>query len=147
PYKRTMDTAVLIAVAHLAQRWMADDRLEELHFGEWEGLTYEQAEQRNRDLLWAWYDDPWSNSPPEGESLGELQRRVAEWVQVITQAEMAEENMLVVSHGGPLRWFLAEHVLGDREQFHALKWEPGQVVICSYAAGVWKLEQGEVHMR
>jgi alpha-ribazole phosphatase len=151
PYERTTETAVLI-MRHLTNGdelrtdfWATDNRLAELHFGDWEGLTYEQAEQQDRGRLWAWYDDPWNTTPPNGESLRELARRVAGWVaEIVGDADWQQKTLLIVSHGGPLRWFLAEYVLRDREQFHALKWEPGQVVVCSHEAGVWTLEEREV---
>lgn len=158
PYERTRETALLI-MQHLikeaelsidlrqSDRFQSDTRLAELHFGDWEGLTYEQAELRDRDRIWAWYDDPWQVAPPNGERLSELASRVAEWsAEVATDAHFQQQTMLVVSHGGPLRWFLAEHVLQDRQCFHTLKWAPGQVRVCSYDALAkrWKIEKGEV---
>lgn len=146
PYRRTLETAKLILQSQEAWRsvaWRVDHRLEELHFGEWEGLTYQQVEQLHPERLWAWYDDPWKFPPPQGESLADLEQRVAEWVEELVD-DRQEETWLVVSHGGPLRWFLAEHVLRDRSRFHALKWATGQMVVCTYKSGTWSVTEGEV---
>ena len=74
-----------------------DDRLLELNFGQWEGLSWNVVP---RVALDSWAEDPEGFSPPKGESGRALQERVQSfWADLVHAGEAA----LVISHGGPLR--------------------------------------------
>jgi broad specificity phosphatase PhoE len=80
----------------------------ELAFGRWEGLTYaEIAALPANDLRF--FDDSLHFAPPEGESLTELQRALTLLV-ADAHARIAAhgplQNLVLVSHGGPLRVLL-----------------------------------------
>lgn len=150
PYQRTLQTAEIIMKHQptlLTTGWHADPRLAELHFGRWEGLTFNRIEQTDKDLLWSWYDDPWNLSPPKGESVRDLDARLTEWVEAaLGEARAADtQNFLIVTHGGPLRWLLAKYLHRDTTRFHNLTFAPGEHLICSCdGGGVWQLTQGGI---
>ncbi|GBR16542.1 phosphoglycerate mutase [Gluconobacter frateurii] len=74
-----------------------DERLQELNFGQWEGMTWADVP---REALDSWAADPEGFSPPGGESGTNLRERVQSfWEDLIRAARPA----LVISHGGPLR--------------------------------------------
>ena len=75
----------------------ADERLVELSFGEWEGLTPEEMEARDGDIYRRFRADGWNNCVPGGESYGQLGARVADWLSQVTQ------DTVVASHGGVSR--------------------------------------------
>lgn len=79
--------------------------LRELNFGIWEGLTYEEIQQRYPEELQTWIDSQGRTSPFKGEDLGDLEVRVAMWLNTLIGANV-QGNVLVVSHGGPLRVLL-----------------------------------------
>ena len=86
------------AVADAADAPLAvDDRLLELDFGAWEGLSWDAVP---REALERWAADPLGFAPPGGESGAALLARVA---VLATTLRQAAGTQLVVSHGGPLR--------------------------------------------
>ncbi|SDX04636.1 alpha-ribazole phosphatase [Marininema mesophilum] len=106
--------------------------LRELSFGEWEGFTYDEIHQRSPEQLSRWIDDPTSVSPPGGETLMELDRRLSQWMTTVVEAHRGE-TIALVSHGGPIRWFLSHCVAGDPRGF----WERG------LSHGGWLLVSGD----
>ncbi|MBQ7625814.1 MAG: alpha-ribazole phosphatase [Rhodocyclaceae bacterium] len=80
---------------------VADARLQEMDFGDWEMRHYDEIGA----AAWAqWEADPLHFCPPGGESLAQLTARVMAWWQQV-QASGAE-SVVVVAHGGPLRAWL-----------------------------------------
>jgi alpha-ribazole phosphatase len=76
--------------------------LRELHFGDWEGLTYQQIQDRDPDILKAWNLDLYENGPPAGESLRTLIARISTFLDIIFNAHN-DETVLLVTHGGCLQ--------------------------------------------
>lgn len=75
-----------------------DERLWEMHMGEWEGLAWSEID---RSASEHWLEDPISRPTPGGECFADLQNRVAEAL-----AEIADEHAMttaVVCHAGPIR--------------------------------------------
>jgi alpha-ribazole phosphatase len=93
PARRCLGVAGSIA-ASLQVPLRADDRLQELDFGDWEGLPWSTIP---RDDLDRWAADPLAFTPPRGESGAALIARVQ-----LFRAEL-NEDCVVVSHGGPLK--------------------------------------------
>lgn len=99
--QRAWQTAMAIATHHNLPV-SADPRLREIHFGAWEGLTYAEVEQRRSQTLAGWRANPLEVSPPDGESLGQLAKRVRAVLASITQIH-PDEVVLLVTHGGVLQ--------------------------------------------
>lgn len=80
---------------------MADPRLMEMNFGDWEMQPWDALP---RSALDAWAADPMGFAPPGGESVMQMQRRVLAFLQ-----ERDEEDLLLVTHGGVIKllWGLA----------------------------------------
>lgn len=74
-----------------------DVRLQELDFGAWEGVPWDEVP---RAALDAWAASPMRFAPPGGESGASL---VARMSAVHDDLRRAGESCLVVSHGGPLK--------------------------------------------
>lgn len=91
--------------------------LREMHFGDWESLTYEQIMEANPDLVTSWIDNPFEVSPPSGETLLALGARFDTWLEQILHQASDVENILIVCHGGPIRWFRSKWLLGDERKF------------------------------
>jgi alpha-ribazole phosphatase len=139
PSLRTRQTAEILLARHNVPLH-SDPRLAELDFGAWDGKTYAEIEAADRELLWAWYDDPWSVTPPGGECLRDLDERLNAWVEHLLQNHRGE-TLLVVTHGGPLRWFLARYVERDPAKFAALQAPTGSAVRCQLSAdGIWTIK-------
>ncbi|MCL2150829.1 MAG: histidine phosphatase family protein, partial [Coriobacteriia bacterium] len=59
----------------LTDDFRCDDRLLEMHFGEWESLSWDDIDRQAFD---DWMIDYVNQAPPGGESFGAVQRRVSE---------------------------------------------------------------------
>ncbi|MGG1658568.1 histidine phosphatase family protein [Brevibacillus sp. NRS-1366] len=89
--------------------------LRELSFGEWELLTYDEIMQTDSERAIRWYDDPYRQRPPQGESLEELGRRVDGWLcSLLAKSEQdLADTVIVVTHGGVIRWVQAVWLQND----------------------------------
>jgi broad specificity phosphatase PhoE len=76
PLLRARQTAdVLLAAQRRAIDLDVDERLAEMDYGEWEGLTYEQIYDRDGDRRRAWEADPAGMACPGGESANDVAAR------------------------------------------------------------------------
>lgn len=98
-----------LAAPQLVAEAIADARLRELNFGEWEGATYESL--KNNQLYREWLSDPGCVTPPGGESLQHFIDRLTGFLYAL-QADVlsavggrVEEvpAVLAVTHGGVIR--------------------------------------------
>lgn len=81
---------------------ISEPRLREMSFGEWEGLTYDEIQARQPQLLQRWETDLEHTCPPGGETLLELVGRVQAVYQTILITH-PDTTVLLVAHGGPLQ--------------------------------------------
>lgn len=82
------------------------DNLEELAFGDWEGCTHQEMEERWPELYARWRNtDNIDLRPPNGETFRELRQRFGQAVADIIR-EGAEGNIVIVAHGGCIRSLL-----------------------------------------
>jgi broad specificity phosphatase PhoE len=92
--RRAIETAHEIAVCHRLNV-CRDARLNELNLGEWEGLRRQEIATKYPQLLQAWEADTRSVSPPNGESVADLERRVLSAIQEIALAYPGETVCLI----------------------------------------------------
>jgi alpha-ribazole phosphatase len=84
-----------------------DPRLKEIHFGDWEGRSFDDIGQAALD---AWAAEPLDFAPPGGESPRSMAARALDFLADLRAAPPAPA-VVVVAHGGPLR-ALAGQLLG-----------------------------------
>lgn len=106
PLRRCHDFAAPLALQHGAPLQVMP-AFRELSFGDWEGLTPDEAAARDPDAHRVFQTSFGEHAPPNGESLASLRTRVAEgWRQWIAQDCGA--NRLLVTHAGVMRALLIE---------------------------------------
>jgi broad specificity phosphatase PhoE/ribonuclease HI len=103
PLERAFDTASMSAKA-LGLDVTVDDDLIETDFGDWEGMTFSEANATNPDLHGRWLRDT-SVPPPGGESFDAVHDRVRR-ARSRTIAEHGGSTVLVVSHVTPIKTML-----------------------------------------
>jgi broad specificity phosphatase PhoE/ribonuclease HI len=103
PLQRAYDTAAAAAKA-LGLDLSVDDDLIETDFGDWEGLTFSEASERDPELHSRWLRDT-SIDPPGGESFDTVAHRVRRARNRII-AEHGDATVLVVSHVTPIKTML-----------------------------------------
>ena len=101
---RTSQTASAIAAHHQCPLALTS-ALRELHFGEWEGLTYEQIQESDPQGLETWNQDTLDYAPPGGESLKVLANRISTFKEDISTRH-SRGTVLLVTHGGCLQVLL-----------------------------------------
>lgn len=140
--RRCLET-LEIAAPVLLPKAIRDERLRELHFGEWEGETY--ATLKDIPLYRAWIDDPRRFTPPQGESWSSMEARMLSFVDTlrlaccstpsVDQTIMKDStsllpstplSVLTVTHGGVIRQLAAMTVAGL--DFWDVQVEPGGAV-------------------
>ena len=77
------------------------DLLREIDFGHWEGKSFDEIVQSDKESVDTWVANPGSFSFPCGESLTAFKKRVEDFATQLRSA--ADKKMLVVSHGGVIR--------------------------------------------
>jgi broad specificity phosphatase PhoE len=109
------------------QPYETDDRLLEISYGEWEGLTLPEIEARMPGMLAERERDKWDFAPPGGESYRELTARIGEWYASLTH------DTVVTAHGGGVRALMTLfNVLPKEEATHA---QIAQGVVYIFAGG------------
>jgi broad specificity phosphatase PhoE/ribonuclease HI len=103
PLQRAYDTAAAAAKA-LGVDVVVNDDLIETDFGEWEGLTFSEAAERDPELHRRWLGDT-SVVPPGGESFDAVHKRVRQARDRII-ADHGAATVLVVSHVTPIKTLL-----------------------------------------
>lgn len=78
---------------------IVDNRLAEMHFGNWEGRRWDDIPRAELD---AWAADVAGYAPPGGESPRALQRRALDFV-----ASLDVPEAVIVTHAGVIRTLLA----------------------------------------
>lgn len=99
PLRRARATMELLrpVLGLAATDYAIDDRLREIAYGDWEGLTVAETRARDPDICDMRDREKWNNVPPGGESYAQLALRVAAW-----RSELAADTV-VSAHGGTLR--------------------------------------------
>ncbi len=80
------------------QGFTTDARLKEIHFGRWQGETWDSLRAAGQGaLIAARQAAPWHFTPPGGESYSTLSSRVLDWFAALT------DDTIATAHGGVLR--------------------------------------------
>src|ERR1700674_421178 len=106
PLRRALDTAAVIAAPH-GLEVETDPAFRDLGFGQWEGLTLDEARARDAVLHADWAKMPHLVSPPNGESLATARERVLAGLERL-RAGHADETVCLVAHGIPVRILILE---------------------------------------
>ena len=81
-----------------------DDRLKELHFGDWELSSWDDIA---RDVFDTWANDYANLAPPKGETFSQLHLRAKSFVEDVSNHSQ-DKNILIITHGGLIRALIAE---------------------------------------
>lgn len=112
-YTSTLQRAVKTAeavCAKLGSKALEDARLNEINFGDIEGLTFEQIQQKYPELEHIWNGKGVDYGFPSGESFKDFNARVSEFLKDMIKKHKEDEDILIVGHGGPFRLMMC-HLL------------------------------------
>jgi broad specificity phosphatase PhoE len=100
-----------------------DDRLMEISYGEWEGLTLPEIDAGDPAILARRARDKWDFAPPGGESYRELAARIGAWYAGLTR------DTVVAAHGGGVRALMALLNLVPRDEAPHMQIAQGVVYV------------------
>lgn len=95
-----------------------DDGLLEIDFGAWDGLSFQEARERDPELHERWTTDT-AVSPPGGESIQALHRRVTAWRKEVV-AQHPGKTVAVVTHVHPIKSLIRQGLGCGPEVFRNL---------------------------
>lgn len=109
PRRRCREAARILAIERPCKVEIID-ALAEIHFGNFEGRTYDEIALDHPDLFQQWMERPTEFQFPGGESLEQMWKRVTAAARTLRERHSGE-SIAIVTHGGVIRILLAE-VLG-----------------------------------
>jgi probable phosphoglycerate mutase len=131
PLQRCRETAAAAADV-LGLPVEVDDDLRELDFGEWEGLTGDEARARNPLALRRFFGAT-DVRAPGGESIADVSTRVARARQRILR-QHAGQTVLVVSHVTPIKLLLAAGLGAGDEVVHRVFLEAASLCTVAWSS-------------
>ena len=139
PVRRTRESAEIIASA-LDLPLAEEPGFAEMEFGEWDGLSFTEVAERDKERLDAWFADL-EAAPPGGESFVTVQARVLAALDRLLE-EHAGRTVVVVSHVTPIKTLVAHAVDAPLDVLFRLELAPASVSVLGFfldpATGEWK---------
>ena len=102
---RAVESGKIIAEPHNLDI-IVESRLNEIHFGQWEGLNFSEIEKLDPHFFMLWLQDPEKYTPPGGESLAHAQKRIMDKFAEIEETHRGK-IIAIVAHAGVLRIIIA----------------------------------------
>ncbi len=122
PLKRTLQT-----LSYLGLEGEEDDRVREMNFGIFAGLTFQEYQKEYPEETRLWMEDSLNYTIPEGENIADTYKRVESFMEDLIDRN---ENALVVTHEGIIR-LACSWVIGNSEHFYRFRAENGSITVIS----------------
>lgn len=87
-----------------------DKGLREKHFGDLEGLKFEEINEKYPDIVEAWKTNNYDYPTPNGESFKEFYDRIIETYEKIKNSE--GNRIIIFAHSGVIQAILAHEIVG-----------------------------------
>ena len=147
PLRRAAETAARIQEA-CGTGLRIDARLAEGSFGNWERRTRDEVlslGDEDSALLARWVSDP-SCSPPGGESIESVQRRVLSLIEELARSG-AGAPIVLVSHVGPIKALIAAVLDIPLQSTRRFFLDPGTISVMEWGANpVLRLFNSHAHL-
>ena len=108
-------------------QYAVDDRLREIGYGQWEGLTLPEMKLHDAATFASRDQDKWGVAAPSGESYASVTLRMREWFDSLLADTVA------VAHGGTMRALMV--ALGIASPLEAAETPIGQGVVYIFSDG------------
>ncbi|GAB3010540.1 alpha-ribazole phosphatase [Niabella terrae] len=129
PLKRARTTA---SIASGGRDVITDERLIELDFGAWEGLTKEEFITQNPVLWEQWMQDPaTARAGGSGDNGQEVVDRVSDFFQQMQQRHRGQ-TIMVVAHNGVNRLFMAAMLGMPLSNYRSLVQENSAITLLEF---------------
>ncbi len=135
---RAIQTAQAISHNLFIGEPIVDPQLNEISFGDWEGLTADQIESRYPGQLQIWESDPELSQIPNSESLESATNRIYSFCQEKYDQD-PESRIIVVTHGVVIRCLLVKLLMRtlrdiwmfdiDNAGYSIINWEKSHALV------------------
>ncbi len=90
---------------HLKLELILDRNLQEMHFGDWEGVSTQEIYAKQPDALARFWEMPTRFSPPNAETMQQFRQRILNALQQIQDSMQKNqaERAMVITHGGVIK--------------------------------------------
>lgn len=109
-----------------------DDRLKEIHFGDWEMQSWDSIDRAAID---AWANAALDHAPPGGESVAMLYQRVAHFIR--ERHASGEDNLVLVTHAGVMKACCALLLGIPEEEWMPMGFDYGTVSLIEMGELLW----------
>ncbi|WDE97127.1 histidine phosphatase family protein [Lentisphaera profundi] len=99
------------------------EQAQEVDFGEWEGLSYEEIEKTYPAKVLEWQNDD-DFTFPKGESLKDFHARIIELAEIINKQK---KDIFLMTHGGVIRYLICHYLGLDFNKSLAFKVDTGSL--------------------
>ncbi len=123
---RTYQTACIIAKQH-SLKVKKDERLDEIDFGEWERMTFNQIQKKYPKLAREYLSDSLNTKIPKGESFLKFRNRINKALEKILAQEKG--TIVIVSHAGVNRVIICNLLKLPLSYFWKIKQNIGAINI------------------
>ncbi len=82
-----------------------DSNWQEINFGDWDGQDRRILQKQYPKEMLTYWKNPWDNTPPNGESLDNFQKRLNNAFDKLLQS-YEEKSILIVTHSAVMRMML-----------------------------------------
>lgn len=113
----------------------AEPLLRDCDYGTWAGRTFEDVQAREPDAVAEWLGDP-EAAPHGGESVADVLKRVAAWLDAQSQAE---RKVVAVTHATAIRAAVIHAIQAAPPSFWRIDIAPLSVTTLSGNYGRWTL--------
>lgn len=113
--------------------------LREMHFGEWEGLTWDEIVARWPELANRAETNPRTYTPAGGESWDALSERVSRVIERVTAQLGPDDRALLVSHAGVMHAVVRVMFGAQTELAQGLRFEHASIMRIVGMPGNWRL--------
>lgn len=120
PLTRTNET-----LQHLELEGIEEERIREISFGIFAGLSYEDLVEKYPEESKLWVDDPYTYNMLDGESINMVYERLVNFLEYVTEKD---EDVVLVTHEGIIRLICA-WVFDDPSLFFKFKADNGSISI------------------
>ncbi|MEW7977932.1 MAG: alpha-ribazole phosphatase family protein [Candidatus Sedimenticola endophacoides] len=93
---------------------VADERLRELGYGQWEGKSPAQLKEHDPQILSRYFHAPYTHRPPGAEYIGDFITRVAAAYDEALSLHRGK-HLLIVAHAGVIRAIIARELKAPPE--------------------------------
>ena len=125
PLIRAVDTAKPLA-DKLGLTMQVMDGLNDMDFGDWQGLPVDEAKEKYPSEFSKWVNTPYQARIPGGENLGDIADRAEQALVEICKSP-GIERAVVATHRVVVKVLLCRIVKAGEEGFWAFKVDPGSI--------------------